>query len=305
MIIKQDDNFIQMNNKYIRDSQNTNEILNSSELTILALIKINQTIKGTYVFTLNWIMKTLYYADKNTRKLKEIKEILQEFINIDMIEVYKNVVTDEENMIKDINVFDKNDLIYCKIIEEIGEIDMKNFTIIYDREIFKIIEISKIHKIDTYDLLHFTLYIYSLLDNNKGQEDYRLCFPSLLKIYEAISLSETTIEKYIGVLKKYEIIEADYAGYKETSKGKIKNGNMFYCRYMDRDLLIDRIEKERQAYGFIKQNKLSKDKKNLKISITQKINNLTKLKEKGLANELDIKRLEMMIEERGKLEGKE
>ena len=80
---------------------------------------------------------------------------------------------------------------------------------------------------------------------------------------------------------------------------------MFYCRYMDRNLLIDRIEKERKTHGFIKQNKLSKDKKNLKISLTQKINNLTKLKEKGLANELDVKRLEMMIEERGKLDGKE
>ena len=47
MIIKQDDNFIQMNNKYIRDSQNTNDVLNSSELTILTLMKINQTITGT------------------------------------------------------------------------------------------------------------------------------------------------------------------------------------------------------------------------------------------------------------------
>lgn len=301
MVINENDSFVKINNKYIRDLMDTNDMLNQEELIILTLIKINKTIKGTYIFTLNWLMKILYYADKNTRKLKEIKEILQEFIDIDMVKLYKNIVTDEENEIKDISLFDKNDLIYCEIIDE-DNIDDKNFTIIYDKEIFKIIEIAKKHNIDIYNLLNFVLYIYSLLDNNEGQDEYKLCYPSFSKIYETISLSETTIEKYIALLKKYEIIESDYAGYKETSKGKIKNGKMFYCRYMDRDILINRINKEREEFGFIKLNKLSKDKRNLKISLTQKINNINKLKEKGLTNDLDIERLNILIEERSKLD---
>lgn len=304
MIINENDNFVKISNKYIRDLKDTNDMLNQNELIMLTLIKINKTIKGTYIFTLNWLMKILNYADKNTRKLKEMKEILQNFIDVDMIQVYKTIVMEEENLVKDISLFDKNDLIYCEIVDD-TDIDDKEFTIIYDKEIFKIIEISKKHNIDIYNLLNFVLYIYSLLDNNEGQDEYRLCYPSFSKIYETISLSETTIEKYIAILKKYEIIEADYAGYKETSNGKIKNGKMFYCRYMDRDILIDRINKERKEFGFIKLNNLSKDKRNLKISLTQQINNIKKLEEKGLTNDLDIKRLNILIEERSNLDNKE
>ena len=51
---------------------------------------------------------------------------------------------------------------------------------------------------------------------------------------------------------------------------------MFYSRYENEELLLNRLNKEREEHGFINISKRIKDKSNLKKSIKQRINTLKK-----------------------------
>lgn len=291
MEIREHDIFIQINNKYIR---NYEYILNSEELTILTLITMNLSLKGVSVFTITWLLDTLKYSRSNTRKTRDIKTILQTFINDKVITIHKNILGDT-NIITDTSTIDKNDLLYCFID------DGEDFTLIYDKEILELINIANIHKLDIYSLIHFVIYIYSFINNNEQDEDFKLCYPSYNKINDDIGLSETTIEKYIDILKSYKIIECDYAGFKETTKGQIRNGKMFYCRYHDKDKLIKRIKNERINNGFIKQNKLSKSKTNMKRSLKQMINKLNNKIDNNTISDIEKVRLVLLCEEYEKM----
>lgn len=290
MIIREEDTFVQISNKYIKDYE---YILTNEELTILTLISMNLTVKELNVFTISGILDTLKYSRGNTRKVKEIKDIIQNFINDEVIILYNGILADD--IITDITSIDKNDILYCRIEVE------DDFTIIYDKEILELIHIANLYKLDIYSLINFVIYIYSFINNNELDEDYKLCYPSYSKINDDIGISETTIEKYINILQDHKIIECDYAGFKETTKGQIRNGKMFYCRYQDKDKLITRVDNERKRNGFIKQNKLSKNKSNIKRSLKQMINKLNNKASNNKITDIEKVRLELLKEEYIKL----
>jgi hypothetical protein len=237
---------------------------------------------------------------KNSRKVKDIKLILQQLINDDVIKIYKNVINDyEENEIKNIKSIDRNDLLYCYVP------DVADYTIIYDIEILELLKIANQNKIDTYSLINFVLYIYSFINNNETDEDYKLCYPSFSNISDGIGIGESTITKYIDILQENKILCCDCAGYKETSKGQIRNAKMFYSRYIDKELLINRINKFRTKEGFIKQNRISKNKTNMKRSLKQMINILNDKLNNNSITEIEKIRLELLQEEYNKLEKQE
>ena len=295
MRIEEHDTFIKVDNKYIKDVEN---LLSDEELTILTLITMNLTCKGLCTFTITWLLDILHHARSNNRKIKDIKTILQKLIDDNIIILYKNIINIDENVIEDINAIDKNDMIYCYIE------DSDDFTIIYDKEILEVIHIAHKNNIDTYSLINFVLYIYSFINNNELDEDYKLCYPSLNKINDDTGLSETTIIKYTELLINNEIMLSDYAGYRETIKGKIRNGKMFYCRYQDKELLNKRINNYREKEGFIKQNKLSKDKSNMKRSIKQIINKLNNKLDKNIITDNERIRLNLLLQEYSELENR-
>ena len=292
MRMKENDTYIRIDNKYIRDVE---YILSSEQLTILALMTMNLSCKGGCIFSITWLLDTLNHARSNNRKIKDIKAILQQFINDKTIKVYDTVLN-EDNIITDITNVDRDDLLYCYVEEP------ENFTLIYDREFLELINIAHINRLDTYSLINFIVYIYSFIDNNEQDEDYKLCYPSYNKINEDIGLSESTITKYIDILQENKIIECDYAGYKETTKGRIRNSKMFYCRYQDKELLITRINNYREKEGFIKQNKLSKNKSNMKRSLKQMINKLNDKIDKNTITDVEQIRLDLLQEEYKKIE---
>ncbi|NRU52503.1 hypothetical protein [Clostridium beijerinckii] len=130
--IREDDTFIMIDKKYIKDGD---YILNSQQLTILALITMNLTCKGTCIFSITWLLDTLGYSRNNSRKVNDIKNILQELINDKIIILYKNILNEDEN-ITDIESIDRHETLYS-YIEDVGE-----FTMLYDREILELIHIK-------------------------------------------------------------------------------------------------------------------------------------------------------------------
>ena len=76
---------------------------------------------------------------------------------------------------------------------------------------------------------------------------------------------------------------------------------MFYCRYQDKDKLIIRVDNERKRNGFIKQNKLSKNKTNIKRSLKQMINKLNNKASNNKITDIEKVRLELLKEEYIKL----
>ncbi|NRU52531.1 hypothetical protein [Clostridium beijerinckii] len=294
MKIENNSTFVMIDDKYIKDGD---YILTSEQLTILTLASMNLSCKGTCTISITWIMDMLNYSRNNNRKVNDIKLILQQLIDDNVIELYKNVLNDyKENKINNIESIDRNDFLYCYIP------DVVDYTIIYDLEILELLKIANTYKLDTYSLINFVLYIYSFINNSETDEDYKLCYPSFNNISDTIGIGESTIVKYTDILQANEILYCDYAGYKETTKGQIKNSKMFYSRYMDIELLTNRVNRYREQNGFIKLNKLSKNKSNIKRSLKQMINTLeNKINENTITN-LEQERLKLLQEEYNKLE---
>ena len=125
-----------------------------------------------------------------------------------------------------------------------------------------------------------------------------MCYPSFKTISEYLGLSECTIEKYINILRNNKLLYSDYAGYKVLANGDVRNTNMYYCRYRDRERVINRINEERKS-GIISYSKLNRDKSNIKRKLKQIINKLTSKKEELTKEE--ILKLNLLNQEYKKL----
>lgn len=273
--------------------------LTTKELLILTIILTTRAgNKNICIFNLQSIYSTLGIKSNNTKTKKEVKDILQLFKDENMLQYFTDIFCTEE--IDNILNYDKNNLIYAHIID----LDSEGFTYILDQEIKYILDYSKENKLDTSIMLKICLYILSFINENEQDEYYKLAFPKMTTIAENVDVTEKTVLKHINALKELKILNFDYAGFKEMRDGKIKNGNMFYCRYEDSKILLEQLERERSTKGFIKQNKLQKDKSNLKRRITQEINYINKKIENNTADEIEREKIKLLKEEYSKLENR-
>lgn len=285
--------FTKIDNRFIKG---TDDVLSSQELTILALISMNESINGQYIFTINSILELLNITNNNNRKQKRIKELLSKLINYQYLEIHNSTVQKDNYLIDDLENIDKNKLIFAT-----NTMETESFTKLYDEEILKILEYSKDNRVDIYSIMNLYIYIISHINCNEMDEYYNLCFLSNEKIIDDLDISENSILKYTNILQQLNILRCDYAGYKETASGKIKNGVMHYCRFEHEKILIEKLEQIRKEKGFIKLNPKSKDKSNIKKSLKQQINNLEKKIEKEIITETELSSYKLIKKEYEKL----
>ena len=287
-----EDSFIKIDNKYIRDND---YILDKKELTLLILINTNLTVKNDCIFTIGYLMDMLDYSNNNKKIFSEIKEILNLLSNDEIIQLYTDRRTKSILFDEGILNLSKNEFIYCDATKLNNLND--NFTLLYDDELYKLLKLADTYNIDKFQLIQLFVLILSYINNNddmSNEHDHLLAYPSYQLIEDRIGLSPHTIEKYINILKDNELLYFDYAGYTVSANGDIRNTKMYYCRYRDKEKVINRIKEEREN-GIITYNKLSRNKGNLKRSLKQIINKLTSKKEE-LTKE-DILKLDLLNKE--------
>ena len=287
-----EDNFIKIDNKYIRDND---YILDKKELVLLILINTNLTVKNDCIFTIGYLMDMLDYSNNNKKIFSEIKEILNLLSNDEIIQLYTDRRTKSILFDEGILNLTKNEFIYCDATRLNNLND--NFTLLYDDELYELLKLADTYNIDKFQLIQLFVLILSYINNNddmSNEHDHLLAYPSYQLIEDRIGLSPHTIEKYINILKDDELLYFDYAGYTVSANGDIRNTKMYYCRYRDKEKVINRIKEEREN-GIITYNKLSRNKGNLKRSLKQIINKLTSKKEE-LTKE-DILKLDLLNKE--------
>ena len=287
-----EDNFIKIDNKYIRDND---YILDKKELVLLILINTNLTVKNDCIFTIGYLMDMLDYSNNNKKIFSEIKEILNLLSNDEIIQLYTDRRTKSILFDEGILNLTKNEFIYCDATRLNNLND--NFTLLYDDELYELLKLADTYNIDKFQLIQLFVLILSYINNNddmSNEHDHLLAYPSYQLIEDRIGLSPHTIEKYINILKDDELLYFDYAGYTVSANGDIRNTKMYYCRYRDKEKVINRIKEERKN-GIITYNKLSRNKGNLKRSLKQIINKLTSKKEE-LTKE-DILKLDLLNKE--------
>ena len=291
-----EDNFIKIDNKYIRDND---YILDKKELVLLILINTNITVKNDCIFTIGYLMDMLDYSNNNKKIFSEIKEILNLLSNDEIIQLYTDRRTKSILFDEGILNLSKNEFIYCDATKLNNLND--NFTLLYDDELYELLKLADTYHIDKFQLIQLFVFILSYINNNEdisNERDYLMCYPSFKTISEYLGLSECTIEKYINILRNNKLLYSDYAGYKVLANGDVKNTNMYYCRYRDRERVINRINEERKS-GIISYSKLNRDKSNIKRKLKQIINKLTSKKEELTKEE--ILKLNLLNQEYKKL----
>ena len=258
--------------------------LGIKELGVTTILLQNINVKNICSFNLAWLYETLNISDKNTYSQKEIKNIINGFIEDEIIICRNNISTKSET-IEDVNTISKNKLIFAQINIDLNE---ETFTMITETEVDLIKKYCEENSVDMFGLLATCLYILSCINMNEKDEDYLLCYPSIENISSEVDISEKTVLKYINILKELKILVFDYAGYKILSDSKIKNGKMFYTRYDNEELLLNRLKKEREEHGFIDINKRLKNIDGIKIIIKNRINNLENKKELSILDKENL-----------------
>lgn len=250
--------------KYIKDKDY--EVLSSNDLLIFILLMQNINSKGISIFNIKWLCDKLGTTIKNRKRIKSLKNTLD---NLEFEYYNDNLLKIKLNQRDTIN--DKNSLIFAKFNIEIDD----NFTKIEDWEIDAILEYCNTNTIDKALITHLYTYIVSCINNNESDEEYGLAYPKIETIEQELEISRNTIIKYIDILNELKIITNNYVGYRITN-GKIKMTNTYYCRYRDKELLDNYINKLKKNKDNNSIDNEKKNKINLKRSLKQKINRLDK-----------------------------
>lgn len=266
--------------------------LESDKLLLYLFLMQNRTSKDICIFSVRELCNRLGTTTRNTNRTKYIIDTLKYFEEKDIF-----FFSDYYNCKNQINIDqysndNKLNIIYAELMDEING----DFTIVYDDEVDLILEICQQNNINKYNMVHLYLYILSFIKENKQDEDYKLAYPSINNISEALGLSEYTILKYIKVLKEQNILYYDSIGYKIIN-GEYKMTNTYYCRMEDKDILDKFIDIKRKDKGIISMSKKDKNTTNLKRSLKQKINKLYKNQNKTQEEIDKLKELEKEYEQ--------
>ncbi|MBN1076063.1 hypothetical protein DVV91_17220 [Clostridium botulinum] len=266
--------------------------LNSKELSILTLLYMTRNGKDVCIFNLQYIYDNLNIKSNNTYGKNEIKKILNLFYTDEILIYFNSIFLKDESIIENISLYDKNKIIFAELNQDIFE----SYTLILDHDIYKIIEYSNKYKIDVYSLIKTYMYIFSTFNYDDKSEDYLLGYPSIANISETINSTEETILKYIDILRELEIFIYDYSGFKQCSNGEIKNGNMYYTKFGNDEILLNKLNKERKEHGYIQINKRCRDKSNLKRSLKQQINRILKNQKSNKLSIVEQETLQLLKE---------
>ena len=288
-----DNQFTMINKEYVKGDLK----LTSNELTIMILLCQTKTVKNQSIFTLKYLMEQLGYETGNiSRTQDKIKKILIQLEKDGILRYFNTTLEQDKNNIK-ANKIGRNDLIFAT-----DDIEPDEFVILYDKDIKAIIDYSNNHKADLYKLLHMYTYICSCINNNKQDDNYKLCYMTLNTLIKEMEMSNNTILKYLDVLdKELKIIKHDYAGYKYISKTEVKCNITHFSRYDDREILNNKLNRIRQEVGFKESTPEMRNYVKKKISIKNKISRLEKKEKKDILTEKDANKLLSLREEYKKL----
>lgn len=295
-IFKNGKHFTLIPNIFIKDSEESDCILNSKQLCISVAIYMNRSTKDVCVFNINSIVETLGLT-YNSRIKKLILDTLQLLDEEKQIYFRNKIYCDDKFHIQDLNKIKVNDMLYGELINHMDE----NFCMFSDSDIQSLVEYSKVNEVDIYSIIKQYLYICSCINKNDKDEDYLCAFPKIDSISTICNIkSRNTVVKYNQIFKELKIFSLDYAGYKIDRNGNetIRNGRMFYTPYGNEEVLLKRLQIERDKYGYYKVSDKYKELKNLQISISKKITNINKLKNKTI---IDLEKLKLLEEEKEKI----
>jgi len=283
-------------NIFIKEVDGEDCILNEKQLTIACMVYMTRTSKDVCIFNINSVCDNLGIK-YNTRMKKLIIDTLQLLKDENQMHFKNKIYLTDDYVIEELSELKANNMIYGELINHMNG----DFCMFCDLDINKLVKYSVFNDVDLYSLIKQYLYICSCINKEKKSEDYLCGYPKLDSISSVCNIkSRNTIVKYNNIFKELKIFSLDYAGYKidKTGKESIRNGVMFYTPYGNEDILLERLRKDREKNGYYKVSNKYKELINLQISISKKITNINKLKEKTI---IDLEKLKLLEQEKEKL----
>lgn len=262
---------------------------------VLDYLQINKNLLGYTSFSIEDIILSYgYKPDAHKGKINEqILDIIKYLAD-------KQLVTDFN---VDINNIKSNTFIKCKYNSAETCIAIMNYDWVY-----KII--NNTEKIDVSKMLTYLAYLCArMYKNPKGTDvardggKYEVCYPSMKKITSEIGINNNTLDKYNAWLMENKIIKYKNIGnyYNVTDKNRVvKQGSNIYTIY-DNNADTNLIEGIKQYKEKYKQDRVYvtdkvKKKVSSKRQISNTINRINVLEQKGQATDEQIKKRNEIIE---------
>jgi hypothetical protein len=288
--------FTMIPNIFIKETDGEECILNEKQLAISIIIYMSRSGKDVCIFNINSICDALGLA-YNSRMKKLIIDTLDVLKKEKHMYFRNKIYLNDYYQIKELNQLKANDIIYGELIDHMDG----DYCTFCDSDIDKIITYTINNDVDLYSLIKQYIYICSCINKQSSHEDYLCAYPKLDTISDECNIkSKNTIIKYNKIFRELKIFSFDYAGYKIDKNGNesIRNGRMFYTIYGNEEILLQRLRIDREKNGYIKISEKYKELMNFKISISKKIANINKLKDKTI---IDLEKLKLLEQEKNNI----
>lgn len=263
-------------------------------ILIFDYLYTNMNREGVSLFSINDIITTYgFKADTHKGRINDkIKGIILKLSELNYITVNFNV-----NSIKN------NELLKCNINDNVVNYD-DGFIQLFKSELNTILSCTDIDKLI---LLKLYCYLKTRIYKRAGDKPIsatggkaEVGYPSYELIYNEIGISESITSKYIEKLKDLKLIVYNNAGvyYHPSNKENKKESANTYALYkkdgshkdeLKEGVKFFKITKEQEGFIFIPKDKEPYKYNNRKLN--GELGALTKLKNKGTANEEQLKRI--------------
>lgn len=258
--------FVNLSNEWFKNGDNESLLqkYGSDSMVIYTLLLRNLTYRNNIIFSLNELGDKLNIKQNNTRMVNKLKGILLK-MNNQIIEVYQ-----DSNFLNKVNSIEYNKIYHSKILIDIPK---EQYFQIFDEDIDKLLEGVKNKNINKFEIVTYLIFLLSCMGSKEGEENYKVCYPSIEYSSKICSINEKSIIRYNGILEELKIIAIDNAGMNRDVDNGFKNVNNTYSRYIDKDILNKSVEEHR---------------KNVQIAVDYNTKKTLQNKSRGKAKEISM-----------------
>lgn len=272
--------FIKVPNEFLGRGKEDNLKMSSMAVTLYMLFYKDLNIRGLCKLNVKELMDLTGIKSTGTRQINQIKDSLEELHRLGIFKYNKDI--------KSVPIGQN---IYAELLIRIDE----DFTILYDDELYCILNYCKDKKIRKYDLIRVYTYLLSYIyENDRADSKYSyFTYDKVIRDLHKSSLeiSENTIISYKEIYNELELIYVNTNGYK-IIEGNYRNEPSCHCRYEYKDILENIINQNTKDNRIKILNDNNKEKGNKKRSIKSQINNLMKKRNKTNEDNIRLKELE-------------
>ena len=271
-ISNEEDNYVNLSNKWFKndDGQTLLEQYGEEAMTVYMLLMRDMSYNQNIVIMLNSFNLDMGIIQSNTNMVNKIKKAFYDLDN-NLIMIYD----DSRHRIKTTKMkYGKP--YHIKILVDLTK---DKYFQVYSNDIGDALEYVSKEKKSTnkFAVCVYLAFLSFCMGNKKGEDNYKICYPSIDYSAKVCGYSPTSIMRYNKILIDSKVIVVGNVGTVKSDNNTYIDIHNTYARHINKEYLITSINKQKDK---LKTYTMFYDKKELQNKSRGKAQEITKWKKK-------------------------